>query len=60
MVLTVADLLIIEEIVNESYELHRKRIGDEMAREITDELYEQLINRHRTINKRRTRDKEGK
>lgn len=46
MTLTIEDLLIIEDTVKESYELHRKRAGDELAREITDELYEELIERH--------------
>lgn len=47
MTLTVGDLLMIEDTVRESYELHRQRVGDELAREITDDLYEELINRHR-------------
>lgn len=47
MTLSLEDFLIIQDTVNESYQLHRNRIGDERAREVTNDLYEELINRHR-------------
>lgn len=40
------DILIIAETVQESYRLHRRRVGPELAGEIADDLLDELIRKY--------------